>query len=132
MTNPKVISKNKMILFAFLALFAGAGVIAYALQFSALSYQFDCSRQANQCILARKMVIGGIKEDMIAIDQINKVEITLHSNQQSNVWVITDHQRLPLGTFRSYTSEANHLMNDLNSYIYDSSEESFSHHWSNH
>jgi len=130
MQNLTAISKNKIIPWILLAFAIGIGVIVYALQFSALSFQLDCSRQDNQCILARKMVIGGIKEDMILISDINDIEVSLHSNQQSNVWIITDNQKLPLGTFSSQTSEANRLMNDLNSYIYDNSEERFSYQWS--
>lgn len=118
--------KNKLLFVGGLGLVILMAIFVYALQFSALSYQLECSRLSNQCILSRKMVVGGIKKDFIALDQIRKADITLHSQQQSNVWLITDRQNYPLGTFSSQTSEANRLLNAVNSYLYEAQEESFS------
>ena len=121
-------SKGKIIAAVTVVLAGLAAVLVYALQFSALSYQLDCSREANRCVLVREMVIGGAKEDVVSIDQIKKIEISFHKHDQ-NVWIITETERFPLGTYSSQTSEANRLMNDFESYLHDSQQDTFSHSW---
>jgi hypothetical protein len=122
------IPKSKLLAIIFFVIAALTAILVYALQFSALSYRLECSRQAERCILTREMVVGGAKKDVIPIEEIKRIDVSLHSHTH-NVWIVTDQERFPLGSFSNKKSEANQLREDLETYIHDPKKDTFSYLW---
>jgi hypothetical protein len=119
-------SKNKLRFLVSAVAVTFIGILLYTLQFSARSFQLECSRQANRCILQRDMVIGGLKQDVILLDHINKTEVSHGTGTSQSVWLVIDTRRLPIGSFSKRTNKATRLVNDFEAFLNDPQQEKFS------
>jgi hypothetical protein len=111
------------------AVVAVGGGVFFMLQYSALEISFRCQRLQNECVLSRRMVIGGVKEERFTLGEMERAEFTVVSGNPSRfaLQILTGRGRYPLGTLQNESVAREHR-DALNTFL-EGEGESYDYHF---